>query len=293
MNNGSYTMVGMTNSFGFGSWDVLAINIDSLGNINWAKDYGSPFVDEYPVATSTKDGGMIISAITNRNTSGQDAYLIKTDALGNSGCNERDVTDSIIVKNVNTIVTIPVTHVDSGGMQDTVPVSWVIPNSTEQTICTCSVTANFTDIINGTTITFFDLSSNASSWLWNFGQGNNATQQNPVHTYSQGGIYTVCLTATASGGCSEKICKTLSIPTGINELQENIIVRVFPNPTSGLFNFSCSIIPKEIFITDIIGQRIITIPKINAIDISSFPSGVYFLNVKTEKGTFVRKIIKE
>ena len=41
---------------------------------------------------------------------------------------------------------------------------------------------------------FIDRSVGASEWLWNFGDGTNSTQQNPVHTYSAVGNYTVTLT---------------------------------------------------------------------------------------------------
>ena len=46
---------------------------------------------------------------------------------------------------------------------------------------------------------FYDMSSgNAANWLWDFGDGNTSTQQNPNHTYSAtgSGFYLVCLTIT-------------------------------------------------------------------------------------------------
>ncbi|MDC3305806.1 PKD domain-containing protein [Flavobacteriales bacterium] len=45
--------------------------------------------------------------------------------------------------------------------------------------------------------TFYDMSSgNPSNWLWDFGDGNTSTQQNPTHTYlsTGSGFYLVCLT---------------------------------------------------------------------------------------------------
>lgn len=39
-----------------------------------------------------------------------------------------------------------------------------------------------------------------TSWLWNFGDGNTSTSQNPVHKYSANGTYTVSLTATNAYG---------------------------------------------------------------------------------------------
>ena len=54
-------------------------------------------------------------------------------------------------------------------------------------------------------MTFTDLSVNASSWYWNFGDGEISEQQNPSHTYSKAGSYTVSLTATDENGCVQTI----------------------------------------------------------------------------------------
>ncbi|MFA5414342.1 MAG: MEMAR_RS02690 family S-layer glycoprotein [Methanoregula sp.] len=51
------------------------------------------------------------------------------------------------------------------------------------------------------TIAFFDTSSNCpTSWFWDFGDGTFSTEQNPVHTYTSPGIYTVSLTVTNTFG---------------------------------------------------------------------------------------------
>lgn len=56
-------------------------------------------------------------------------------------------------------------------------------------------------------VAFTDLSSHSpTAWHWDFGDGGTATQQNPVHTYSSPGTYTVSLTATNAGG-SDTITK--------------------------------------------------------------------------------------
>ena len=55
------------------------------------------------------------------------------------------------------------------------------------------------------TIQFQDLSVTSSGtitgWNWDFGDGNTSTLQNPIHAYSNPGIYSVTLDVTTSTGC--------------------------------------------------------------------------------------------
>lgn len=65
--------------------------------------------------------------------------------------------------------------------------------------------ANFTaDVTGGTaplTVQFTDTSANSpTTWSWKFGDGGKSTDQNPAHTYTGTGSYTVTLTAKNSAG---------------------------------------------------------------------------------------------
>ncbi len=73
-------------------------------------------------------------------------------------------------------------------------------------------TAGFTSSVNGLTATFTNTSANASSYSWNFGDGNTSSAANPVHTYAEDGVYTVTLTATNNCG-SVTSTQTVSIVT--------------------------------------------------------------------------------
>ena len=56
------------------------------------------------------------------------------------------------------------------------------------------------------TVQFTDLSTNTpTSWLWDFGDGETSTEENPEHTYNEAGIYTVTLTATNGGGSDDEV----------------------------------------------------------------------------------------
>ena len=85
--------------------------------------------------------------------------------------------------------------------------------------------ADFSYMQNGPTTIFTDLSTLISTspptnysitWDWDFGDGNSSTQQNPVHTYANNGIYTPCLTvtyfdSTIINSCISVYCDTIII----------------------------------------------------------------------------------
>lgn len=61
--------------------------------------------------------------------------------------------------------------------------------------------ASPTSVIVSLIVDFTDLSTNfPTSWEWDFGDGNGSLLQNPQHTYSEEGTYTVSLTATNDDG---------------------------------------------------------------------------------------------
>ena len=60
--------------------------------------------------------------------------------------------------------------------------------------------AAFSMTLNGLTATFTNTTSEATSYLWDFGDGQTSTEMNPVHTYAAGGPFVIKLTATNSNG---------------------------------------------------------------------------------------------
>ena len=59
------------------------------------------------------------------------------------------------------------------------------------------------DIFNSTDgkqVAFQGLTHSATSWAWDFGDGNTSTEQNPVHVYAEGGYYLATLTVTDADG---------------------------------------------------------------------------------------------
>jgi PKD repeat protein len=64
---------------------------------------------------------------------------------------------------------------------------------------------------------FFDQSYNANAWAWDFENDGiiDSTVQNPVHTYSTGGTYTVKLTATNAWGSDDEIKNGYIVVNGL------------------------------------------------------------------------------
>ncbi|MBW1933426.1 MAG: PKD domain-containing protein [Deltaproteobacteria bacterium] len=77
------------------------------------------------------------------------------------------------------------------------------------------LTAQYTYSISGYNVTFTDESvddiGTIVNWTWDFGDGSTSYLQNPTHTYSGGGNYTVTLTVTNDTDDIASISKVISI----------------------------------------------------------------------------------
>lgn len=110
--DGGYIISGVTDTFAILNCNVYLIKTDSNGNILWSKTFGSTSFDKPNSVQQTTDGGYIITGNKGNFGAGyNDVYLIKTDSLGNSGCNQTN--PATIVNSPATIVTNPASTVAS------------------------------------------------------------------------------------------------------------------------------------------------------------------------------------
>ncbi|MDZ7776770.1 MAG: PKD domain-containing protein [Bacteroidales bacterium] len=68
---------------------------------------------------------------------------------------------------------------------------------------------------NALEVSFTNKSTNSESYLWEFGDGENSTEENPVHEYAEGGTYDVTLTSTNADGVSTDVTKTISLGSNL------------------------------------------------------------------------------
>lgn len=81
------------------------------------------------------------------------------------------------------------------GYEEFVPPTGNVNNIQPNTLFTTSAKAG-----DNLSVVFRSYSTDAASYLWDFGDGNTSTEANPDYTYTTGGIYNVKLTTTSSDG---------------------------------------------------------------------------------------------
>lgn len=161
--------------------------------------------------------------------------------------------------------------------------------------------AEFTAQLNMNTVIFTNNSSGATSYFWDFGDGETSDEQNPEHTYQVEGEYTVTMTASNDCGFSTA---TQIVTFTISAVEENGGIRefsVFPNPNSGYFSLVLTGKPQqdlELTLTNILGQHLL-FEKVDfrtgqirkEFFFDQLPAGLYVFQVKAGKQAVFKKII--
>jgi len=145
----------------------------------------------------------------------------------------------------------------------------------------------------GESISFSDFSSyQPTSWEWTFEGGSPAssTEQNPVITYSQPGLYSVSLLVHNGLGSDYRLKECYIKVESVTSVQNNLTndpesVRLYPNPFSNYILIDGYNLRQ--------GQRIqvyntVGLPVFDAIidhlpyriDLSAFPPSVYFIRIE-------------
>tara|TARA_B110000003_G_C16650852_1_gene534068 strand:+ start:2785 stop:4314 length:1530 start_codon:yes stop_codon:yes gene_type:complete len=148
------------------------------------------------------------------------------------------------------------------------------------------------------TVVFYDQSFGATSWLWDFGDGNTSTEQNPIHTYNDLGIYQVTLYIENDIlSWDEKI---IEINTSLSTTENEVAgFSFFPNPTKDELHFSFdNYYPSiKIELYDIKSQLIQTkkIYNLNnfVFNLKNIAKGIYFIKVSIDKHIQTIKILKQ
>ncbi|EKQ52097.1 MAG: PDK repeat-containing protein [Methanobacterium sp. Maddingley MBC34] len=140
--------------------------------------------------------------------------------------------------------------------ENTIDESGEINNSLEVLVGTTTASAPVAEFTSNTTsgdepldVYFIDQSNNSpTSWLWDFGDGSNSTDQNPMHPYTIPGVYNVNLTVTNVGGSNSTRKNgyiTVNAVTPVASFTTNTTSGAIPLTVQ--FNDTSSHVPTEWF----------------------------------------------
>lgn len=156
--------------------------------------------------------------------------------------------------------------------------------------------ADFTQALNGLEADFTNTSSYATSFAWNFGDGETSTEANPQHSFPGEGTYPVRL--IVSNGCSsDTISKSVSIVAlGFDE-RENQSWRIFPNPaTKDVMIQAAEPTRFHITVYSSSGQIVKAFDEegqLIKLDFSELPTGVYQIMCSSARERRIFRIMKD
>lgn len=183
--------------------------VEAAGNVTQFSGSNTITTLQLDPGTLVNFGSGTTQTVTNLTVNGTNGNLIKLRSSnagskytlkkfnGTVDANYIDVQDSTVTGGATWNAT---SSVDSGNNT-----GW---NFIGPQVPVASFTVDDTTPYNSVAVQFTDTSSGIpDTWAWDFGDGNTSTVQNPTHTYTTDGTYTVSLTASNAVG-SDSITKT-------------------------------------------------------------------------------------
>lgn len=113
---------------------------------------------------------------------------------------------------------VSLTITDDGDATNTISNSVTVANDNNAPV------ADFSYDVNLLTVSLTDASSDSDGqivdWLWDLGDGNTSTEQNPVHTYAASGTYNISLVVTDDDGASNSVSSSVSVSDCVSDCGE-------------------------------------------------------------------------
>jgi len=143
-------------------------------------------------------------------------------------------------------------------------------------------------------------STNYSSLLWDFGNGNTSAAPVTTWNFSMNQAYTVTLTLTGSCGTTDSII-TINV-TGIGLAEDELArsLNIYPNPNNGVFTVQFSVSATtnaKLTLLDAVGREVYAkkLTRVEgeqtvAMDLANLAAGVYMLQLQTDAGTVTKRV---
>lgn len=160
---------------------------------------------------------------------------------------------------------------------------------------------NDTSICHNHTLTL-DAGNPGATYLWSTGEASRTITIDTTGV-GIGGTKVISIGVTDAEGCYSEDTRSVYFEdcTGIHENEYDLGVTLYPNPGKGLFNLVLNS-PKpamlDLFILDSRGTQVHQQDNIRIsgqhqmkLDLTTLGEGIYFLNVKSDQGKVVRKLM--
>ena len=166
-------------------------------------------------------------------------------------------------------------------------------DSTVTTDLTVSAAIDVT--VDNTSLPTLTANQTGATYQWldcDNGNAPIASATNQSYTATVNGNYAVEVTV---GSCTQTSgCENVSA-VGIDVVSSKL-TSIYPNPTQGIFTIDLAVVDENTSITvyDMLGKVVekrLSVTTITSIDLSGNEKGIYFINIQSDKGQFVRKII--
>ncbi len=153
-------------------------------------------------------------------------------------------------------------------------------------------------------IAFGDQSSGGVAWHWDFGDGQNSTDQSPTHVYSDTGAFVVTLVIESQDGCTDAVFQTIHIaPMPVNVLEWTDLshrIKIYPNPAREEVFVDFELAEHStarIALLDVLGHRLIQTPlkpigkERWALSVAELEAGLYYLAIDLDGRQLVKKLV--
>ncbi len=315
--NGGYVIAGSTRSYGEGNHDVYIIKLDSNANLLWTKTVGGTGWDDGMSVVQTNDGGYAICGYSDSNSNSTSySYVVKLDSSGSLqwtkhvGANGFNTDNSYSIfqtadggyalggfttSSLNGEASI--VKLDSAGSLlwaksiggNGVDVAYSILQSSDGGYVMCGYTSSFSSSSESVYFLKFDSIGNICGTPGGGGwaQPSGGIEGPGGGVVSSGGIAYTFNSIVGSNGTQTDTCLT-----GVNELKEENMISVFPNPfySQTTIHFAKQLKNATLIVYNSFGQEIKQINNISGdmvtLSRDNLPIGLYFIRLTEHGKTF-------
>ena len=149
---------------------------------------------------------------------------------------------------------------------------------------------------------FFEAKSEGLAYKWDFGNGKTGSGKSTLMRYDVSGIYIIEFALTDSFGCVHRSVKTLSVRPKNEPIDNTLVLRLFPNPNTGIFSLTAEQLPSVLpplkgVIINALGQVVHSFTeadfnqKVLSVQMPAMAAGVYLVRLRFQDKDFVKRFV--